>query len=95
MAPLTNLLKAVEKYIWTSQCQAAFDKVKELAAPHLGVPFQLQVDASNVGAVLFQQDGDAVSRPVSYFSRKFKSHQLHYSVVAKGGSGVNLGSPIF
>lgn len=92
VAPLTHLLKAGVKYIWSSQCQVAFEKVKALlcsapvlAAPQLGVPFQLQVDASNVGAgaVLLQADGNGVLRPLSYFSRKFKPYQLHYSVIEK------------
>ncbi len=92
VAPLTNLLKADAKFIWSHECQKAFEKVKELlasepvlAAPRLGEPFQLQVDASNVGAgaVLMQPGVDGVARPVGFFSKKFKSYQLHYSVTEK------------
>ncbi len=92
VAPLTNLLKAEAKFIWSPECQNAFSKVKTLlcsapvlAAPRLGEPFQLQVDASNVGAgaVLMQADVNGVVRTVSYFSKKFKSYQLHYSVIEK------------
>ncbi|XP_050923269.1 uncharacterized protein LOC127139346, partial [Lates calcarifer] len=46
---------------------------------------KLQVDASDVGAgaVLIQLDDNSVERPVSFFSRKFNSHQLNYSVIEK------------
>ena len=92
VAPLTELLKADVKYVWSTLCQQAFDKVKSLlssapvlAAPRLDMPFQLQVDASDVGtgAVLLQTDEKGAERPVSYFSRKFKVYQRHYSVIEK------------
>lgn len=92
MAPLTNLLKARTKFIWSPECQSAFDEVKTLlcstpvlAAPRLGEPFQLQGDGSNVsaGAVLMQADVNGVVRIVSYFSKKFKPYQLQYSVIEK------------
>lgn len=56
-----------------------------LAAPRFGSTFQIQVDASQVGAgaVLLQTDDDGVDHPVSYFSRKFHSHQVHYSAIEK------------
>lgn len=56
-----------------------------LAAPNFGKPFKIQVDASGVGAgaVLIQEGEGAIDHPVCYFSRKFKRHQLNYSVVEK------------
>lgn len=57
VAPLTKLLSSKVKFDWSSQCQLAFVNVKNLissapvlAAPRLGDPFHLQVDASNLGA---------------------------------------------
>lgn len=48
-------------------CQQAFENVKMLlteapvlAAPKFDQPFRLQVDASNVGAVLLQKSGDGI-----------------------------------
>ncbi len=35
------------------------------------------------GAVLLQRDGNSVEHPVSFFSRKFNSYQLNYSVIEK------------
>ncbi|XP_033952347.2 uncharacterized protein [Pseudochaenichthys georgianus] len=48
-------------------------------------PFKLEVDASGVGtgAVLLQEDAQAIDHPVSYFSRKFNKHQLKYSTIEK------------
>lgn len=92
VTPLTELLKADVKYVWSPSCQQAFDEVKSLlssapvlAAPQLNLPFQLQVDASDVGAgaVLLQTGEDGVARPVSYFSKKFKGYQRNYSVIEK------------
>ena len=48
-------------------------------------PFELQVDASDVGAgaVLLQKDTNGVDRPVSFYSKKFNAFQLNYSVIEK------------
>lgn len=65
VAPLTNLLKQAVKFVWSDDCKRAFENAKlllssapVLAAPKLDDPFQLQVDASQVGAgaVLIQKD---------------------------------------
>ena len=92
VAPLTDLLKGKAKFVWSLGCQKAFEQVKTLlcsapvlAAPRFDVPFTLYVDASNVGAgaVLMQADGFGVDKPVSFFSKKFNSFQLNYSVIEK------------
>jgi len=92
VAPLTELLKIDVKYVWSPLCQQAFNQVKcllssapVLAAPRLDQPFQLQVDASDVGAgaILLQTDESGEERPISYFSKKFKVYQKHYSVIEK------------
>lgn len=92
VAPLTNLLKSSVKYVWTPECQVAFESVKTLicTSPVLSAPkwdreFRLEVDASRVGAgaVLMQPDDLGVDRPVCFFSRKFNKHQMNYSVIEK------------
>lgn len=35
------------------------------------------------GATLLQSDPGSIDHPVSFFSRKFNSHQLNYSTVEK------------
>lgn len=88
--PLTDLLSPKTNFMWSSECQQAFESAKSLlshspvlAAPDLSRPFKLEVDASAVGAgaVLLQEDADGVDHPVSYFSRKFNKHQVHYSTI--------------
>ena len=91
-APLTNLLRKQEPFIWTSACQEAFDPVKPilLSSPVLIEPdfdkqFKLYVDASNVGAgaVLQQEDDQGIDHLISYFSRKFEGTQRRYSTIEK------------
>lgn len=90
---MTELLKAGVNFIWSAECQQAFDNVKALlcsapvlAAPQFNRPFELQVDASQVGAgaMLLQNDEHGDVRPVSFFSRKFNRHQANYSIIEKG-----------
>ncbi len=92
VAPLTNLLRGGIDFCWTLGCQQAFERVKMLLtegpvlkAPKFDQAFQLQVDASNVGtgAVLLQTSEDGINHPVGFFSRKFNTYQLNYSVIEK------------
>lgn len=90
VCPLTNLLSPKTKFDWTESCNKAFQNVKALllttpvlAAPDFNRPFQLAVDASNVGAgaVLLQSGVDDVNHPVSFFSKKYHSAQRKYSTI--------------
>ena len=90
--PLTSLTSPKMPFKWTPECQRAFENVKALlchapvlAAPDFGKPFRVEVDASAVGAgaVLLQDDPNAVEHPVSFFSRKFNTHQGGYSTIEK------------
>jgi hypothetical protein len=87
--PLTNLLSPKVDFVWTPECQQAFESAKALlsntpvlAAPDLTRPFRLEVDASagGAGAVLLQEDAEGVDHPVCYFSRKFNKHQVRERV---------------
>ena len=55
-APLTNLLSKKVKFVWTDDCQLAFDKVKlllqkspVLKSPEYEKPLKLIIDSSDVG----------------------------------------------
>lgn len=59
VAPITDLLKAYVKYVWSSVYQQAFQNVKALlcSSPMLATPcvkklIKLQVDASHMRAVV-------------------------------------------
>ena len=96
-APLTNLLSKKVKFVWTDDCQLAFDKVKLLLIPVLKSPdyekpFKLIIESSDVGtgSVLVQEASDGLDHPVSYFSKKFLKYQKNYSVVEKETLGLVL-----
>ena len=98
-APLTNLLSKKVKFVWTDDCQLAFDKVKlllqkspVLKSPDYEKPFKLIIDSSDVGtgSVLVQEASDGLDHPVSYFSKKFLKYQRNYSVVEKETLGLVL-----
>lgn len=82
--PLTELLKAKEKFVWSAECQLAFESVKYVlcSSPVLAAPC-FEVDASQVGAgaVLLQSDDQGVVRPVSFFSKKFNNYLQNYFVI--------------
>ena len=90
--PITELLKKDRCFVWSRECQVAFDKVKRLlisspvlVAPNFSKPFILTIDASDVGAgaVLMQEDLNGIDHPISYFSCKFKDSQRNYSTSEK------------
>ena len=92
VAPLTSLLSPKVKFEWSLACQEAFESAKTLlcsapvlAAPQMDEPFSLYADASKVGAgaVLMQANESDVGCLVSFFSKKFNSHQLNYSIIEK------------
>ncbi|KAI7800925.1 hypothetical protein IRJ41_015687 [Triplophysa rosa] len=92
VAPLTDLLSPKKLFVWSKQCQSAFDNAKALlanypvmVAPNFQKPFLLAVDASacGAGAVLLQKDTEGIEHPVCYFSKKFNRHQQVYSTIEK------------
>jgi hypothetical protein len=61
MAPITKLMRKIESFIWTTECQKAWDQIKKkyMEAPILILPnwqmeFHVHTDASllAVGAML-------------------------------------------
>lgn len=89
---LTHLLSTAKKFIWTPNCEHAFNAAKDLLcstpilkAPQFDAPFKLQIDAlaKGAGAILLQEDQLGIEHPVSYFSKKFSKCQQNYSVIEK------------
>lgn len=82
--PLHNLLRKNQKFIWTAECQNAFEKIKDLlcSQPVLEIfdenlPINIYTDASlqGVGAILKQIQPDGREKPVAYFSKKLNEAQ--------------------
>lgn len=91
VAPLTNMLKKGNKFMWDDQTHTAFLEIKSILAsnPILRPPdytkdFQIGVDASDlaIGAVLGQMYGDTF-HPVCYMSKRLNKHQSRYSTIEK------------
>ncbi|XP_075492398.1 uncharacterized protein LOC142530448 [Primulina tabacum] len=83
VVPLTALTKKNAKFIWESEYQESFDKLKQAltTAPVLTMPsgqgeFVVYTDASKLGLgmVLMHQD-----RMIAYVSRKLNFHEKNYS----------------
>ena len=84
--PLVKLTSKNETFIWTEDCERAFNTLKEaltkspvLAYPDFNLPFKLDTDASNVGtgAVLSQlQEG--VEKPIAFFSKMMNPAETNY-----------------
>lgn len=86
--PLNKLLRKNVEFIWSAECQKAFETLKKklIQAPILQYPkfndtFILQTDASGyaIGSVLMNSD----ERPTSYASRPLNKSELNYSVIEK------------
>lgn len=80
VAPLTKLCSPVVPFVWTDECDRAFSAAKSLlcsapvlAAPNFSLPFKLEVDvsATEAGAVLLRDGDGDVCHPVCYFSVKY------------------------
>ena len=90
IAPITQLTKTGVPFVWSSNAQAAFDKLKTLFTsapvlvhPNPELPFVVEVDASDsaVGAILSQQSGEKMQlHPCAYFSRLMSSAERNYDI---------------
>jgi hypothetical protein len=101
--PLTNMVgkgtgKAKHKpFIWTSECQAAFDDLKAatldtklLANINYNLPIYIRCDSSQygAGAVLFQFDEQGQERPIAYASRKYTLAERNYCTFQQEAAAV-------
>lgn len=90
-APLTNLLRKNQKFIWDDSCENSLKTIKEhlISAPVLSCPnyelsFLIQTDASDygLGAVLTQNHNDG-EKVVAYLSRSLTKAERKYSTTEK------------
>lgn len=82
--PLHNLLRKNQQFMWTEDCQASFDRIKDLLChqPILGIfdqklPINIYTDASlkGIGAILKQPQMNGEEKPIAYFSKKLNDAQ--------------------
>ena len=90
--PLHNLTKKNIKFIWSKECEDAFQELKTrlttspiLLHPDTQKPFIVECDASNfaIGAILSQKDDEGKLHPVAYYSRSLNNAELNYSITEK------------
>lgn len=86
--PLNALKRKGAKYLWTPQCQAAFEALKKhlvsppiLGHPDFNLPFIVYTDASEVGlgAVLAQPTGLGSEHVLAFASRTLNGAERNYS----------------
>ncbi|KFA54042.1 hypothetical protein S40293_10234 [Stachybotrys chartarum IBT 40293] len=92
IAPLTHLMKKGVPFAWDSECELAFQRLKEAftTAPILA-PFDwtkeiiLETDASDYisAGILLQYDDKGRLRPVAYFSKKHSTIECNYKIYNK------------
>ena len=90
--PLHRLTEANSKFTWDSQCQNAFDSLRQklvsapvLALPDFATQFILDTDASDdgIGAVLFQRQKDGSEHVIACASRSLTKPERKYSVTRR------------
>lgn len=80
--PMTNLTKKGVPFIWTKECEASFQTLKNklvnapiLTLPESGKRFTLYTDASRIGlGCVLMQEG----KVIAYASRQLKKHEQNY-----------------
>jgi hypothetical protein len=91
--PLTNLTRKEVPFVWSAQCQAAFEALKSAFTSagilaHFQPEFQtvVETDASDyaVAAVLSQEHPETKElRPVAFYSRSMTPAELNYEIYDK------------
>ena len=103
-APLTDLTKKDNKFVWTEECEQAFQTIKNSvsSAPVLKYPrfdreFILQTDASDVGLgpVLSQIDDDGVEKVVAFASQTLSTRERNFSATEKEAYTIVFGTRHF
>ena len=90
--PLHRLTERPNKFVWTTECQTAFDELRSrlvsppiLAHPDFSRPFILDTDASDIGigSVLSQLGEDGQEKVVAYGSRLLTKAERQYCTTRK------------
>lgn len=90
--PLVKLTRKNTPFKWTDECNAAFERLKEilisnnvLSFPDFTKPFEISTDASNeaLGAVLSQEE-----KPIAFASKTLNTTESKYSTIEKELLGV-------
>jgi hypothetical protein len=91
LAPMFKLLAKDVEFHWDSQCQVAFEMLKQkistapiLRGPNWSLPFHICTDASDIalGVVLGQRENQ-VPYAIYFFSKNLSPTELNYTITEK------------
>jgi hypothetical protein len=91
VAPMFGLLIKDVDFVWTEQCQTAFETLKYkmsmapvLRGPNWTLPFHISIDASDtaIGGVLGKKEGQQ-SYAIYFVSKNLSLVELNYTVIEK------------
>lgn len=100
LAPIYALLKKENKFIWSKECENAFELVKSvissdkvLAHYDPNRPIKLICDASQdgIGAALFHVFENGEERPVCFASRTLNCAEKNYAVIDREALAIYFG----
>jgi hypothetical protein len=92
LAPITSLERKDVPFVWTPECQQAFETIKDsfVSEPVLkhfdwDKPAVLETDASDYvcAGVLSQLDDDGVLHPIAFYSKKMTPAECNYEIYDK------------
>ncbi|XP_054279061.1 uncharacterized protein LOC128997448 [Macrosteles quadrilineatus] len=90
--PLHALKRKNTKFLWTAECQGAYETLKEkianppiLTMADFNKPFVVHTDASatGAGAALLQYNESGDLMPIAFYSKSFTENELRYSIYEK------------
>ncbi|KAH9592428.1 hypothetical protein MS3_00004356 [Schistosoma haematobium] len=91
-APLNHLLQKSTRWNWSADCQASFEKIKQLLTSNLllthydpSLPMVVTSDASNHGvcAVITHNFPNGSEKPISHSARSLTPTERNYSQIEK------------
>ena len=103
LAPLYDLLKDKQPFVWSTDCQVAFDDLKSILSspPVLYTPskkdkFVFESDASDIGlGGCLKATNEAGEFVVGYCSKKFVNSELNWHIVEKETFAIMYGVRYF
>ena len=95
--PLHELTPKGKKFHWSSGCQKAFDKTKQLVAsnkvlthydPELPVVVQADASPYRLGAVMLHIMPNGLEKPILFLSRSLTKSERNYSQIQKEATSI-------
>jgi len=99
-APLRALLKKETRFVWTSECEESFNKLKQalitapvLRLPDFSKPFVLTTDASldGISYILGQRDEAGREHVISYAGRSLRDGERRWGITELEGLAIVQG----